>query len=99
MNRKNEEGKITNYQKGFLEGYSKGFYYGFKNVYSDIIKAMHSNGLPTEDISKYTGMDAEEITKIIETSDDGPVRIIYDGEDEPEGFEKWHFGEEQGEEE
>ena len=49
------------YQKGMKDGEKKGEEKGKK----DIIKTMLSNGLPKEDIIKFTGISEEDLNKII----------------------------------
>ena len=46
-------------------GYKKGKEEGKEEATKNIIKTMFSNGLPKEDIIKFTGISEEELNKII----------------------------------
>ncbi|MEH7038637.1 Rpn family recombination-promoting nuclease/putative transposase, partial [Bacillus pseudomycoides] len=60
-----EEGLEKGIQKGLQKGIQKGREEGIEQGKVQLICGMHKNGMPLEDIAKFTGLSTEEIRKLL----------------------------------
>ncbi|WP_235190150.1 Rpn family recombination-promoting nuclease/putative transposase [Bacillus gaemokensis] len=60
-----EEGLEEGLEKGIQTGIQKGREEGIEQGKIQLIRGMHKNGMPLEDIAKFTGLTTEEIRKLL----------------------------------
>lgn len=61
-----EQAKIAHArEEGLEEGLEKGREEGIEQGKVQLIRGMHKNGMPLEDIAKFTGLSTEEIQKLL----------------------------------